>query len=636
MSGKNGLPKYLFRMGDTFYARVAIPKQLRGFFSGKDIILRSLKTGDPKIAESRKDIEVGRIKAEFERLFNLDPFAAAVSVATVRWQMDSEGKQATLTTTEDTTSTIGALGIAARTEADPERRAAVEARQRAMLETSRAGMSGWQTELLSRSGRFAPLPIDVADPAAIRSWIRSANNLLEFLEGGGDATGSTPLHEMAAFVSGGELGEVAKAQVLQEIPAALLPRRARPYLAQARSGAVPDDDNITLGDLITRFFADDKRACMDPLTQRNYAIPVAIMKEVLGETTPVRVIRRDDVRKVQQVIRYLPAKARENPRYREMTWEQIADAAKADRESGINVPALKSSTRNTYIRHMGTIFAYALDEGKVEFNPALGLTVRLPEDRDEECKEPFTPEDLRAMFPRTYRLEGLNWVPLIMLYHGMRPTEAAQLDTADVILVDGVWAFDLTTETKGAVGSDRWGDKSLKNDRSTVRRIPIHQRLLDLGFLDYLQSRIAAGERKVFDVKGYSQAGYFESIRHEFTTWLDAVGVKRSNTTPHSLRHTWATASFRVVDDALRKIIGGWSVGKGVDVATYLHTNHLSMADMKAELDKVTFDVLTADEVPGRAHPGLIAWKRVRRGRRKATEQQSLKTKRLIASKRMV
>jgi integrase len=236
------------------------------------------------------------------------------------------------------------------------------------------------------------------------------------------------------------------------------------------------------------------------------------------------------------------------------------------------------------------------------------------EDREELGKAPFTANDLRRMFPSTYLVEGLNWLPLVMLYHGMRPTEAAQLDTADVIQVDGVWAFDISEETKGALGRARWGDKSLKNDRPTPRRIPIHQKILDRGFLDYLRSRVEAAERKLFAVKCYGEAGYFESIRHEFTQWLEAVGVKRSNTSPHSMRHTWMTAAFPVVDDPLRKIMGGWTLGKGVDVSVYLHTHHLSMADMKAALDKVAFDILTADEDPANAHPGLIAVQRARRG----------------------
>lgn len=633
MSKRNGLPRYLFLIGGTFYARIAIPKPLRGFYGGQDIIIRSLGTGDQRIAEDRKDIAIGEIKAEFERLFSRDPFGMVTAGPAIRWQAEANGPGTTMTAGEGEALSIGALSVQAMTADDPERKAAFEARKRAMLETARARVTDWRGDLAARRGRFAPPPVAVADPATVRGWIQQANSLLEFLEGDKGPDGTMPLHEVAAFVSGGDLGEVARAQVEHEIPAALLPQRAGPYLARARSNAVPDDDNITLGDLVARFFADDKRACLNASTQRNYTVTVEIMKEVLGETTPVRAIKRDDIRKVQQIIRHLPARAKDSDRFQGITYQQMADTARTARENGEDVPALKSGARNKYIRNIGTIFAYAMQEGKVEANPALGLTIRLPEDRDEDPKEPFTADDLRAMFPRTYRVEGLNWLPLVMLFHGMRPTEAAQMDTTDVIQVDGVWAFDISAETKGATGAERWSDKSLKNDSSTPRRIPIHQRILDLGFLDYLQSRTQAGERKVFAVKSYGEAGYFESIRHEFTEWLNAVGAKRANTSPHSLRHNWGTAAFRVVDDPLRKIMGGWTLGKGVDVAKYLHTNRLSLADMKAYLDKVTFDVLTADEDPARAHPALIAAPRVRRGKAEEATPKRPRKRRLVPGK---
>lgn len=633
MSKANGLSRYLFKKGETFYARVAIPKALRGFYGGKDIILRSLGTGDIKIAENQKDIAVGDIKREFERLSSLSPFEMVTAAAGLRWEANPSGQGATITPAEGGSSALGALAVEAMKTDDPERRAEIEQRKRALLEAERTRVTDWRGDLAARRGRFALPPIGAAPPEAVRSWIRDANTLFEFLEGEQGGEPMAPLHELAAVLSGGAPGEVVRAQIAHEIPAALLPARARPYLAQARSNAVPDDDNITLAELVRRFFADDRRACLDPATRRNYTVTVEIMKEVLGENTPVRAIRRDDLRRVQQVIRHLPARAKDSERFQGMTYAQIAEAAKAARETGEDLPALKSGTRNKYIRNLGTMFQYAEDERKIDANPALGLTIHLPEDKDEDGKEPFTDDDLRAMFPRTYRVEGLNWLPLVMLFHGLRPTEAAQLDTDDVIKVDGVWAFDISDETKGATGAARRGDKSLKNDRSTPRRVPIHQRILDLGFLAYRDTRKAAGESKLFAVKRYGEAGHFESIRHEFTAWLKAVGVKRPTTGPHSFRHNWGTASFRVVEDPLRKVMGGWTLGKGVDVQDYLHTHRLSLVDMKAELDKVAFDVLTAEEDPARAHPGLIAAPRARRGRPETPEAKRPRKRRLIPGK---
>jgi integrase len=631
MGKKNGLSRYLFRKGDTFYVRMAIPKPLRTFFGGKDILIRSLGTRDPKVAENRKDIEVGQIKAEFERLANQDPLAPQAVGSLVRWETEAAG--ATLAAIGGGEAlTLGALSVEAMTTDDPQRKAELEARKRAMLESARGGALDWQRDLAARRGRFALTPQAVVDPSQARQWIREANTLLDFQEGGGDADEAMPLAEVAAMVSGADLGEIARAQIAEEIPAALLPARARPYLARPRPRGVPSDDNITLGDLIERFFADSHRANLAVVTRRNYETTVRILKEVLGENVAVRSIGRDDIRRVQDVILNLPAPdAKRDGRFDGMDFRRMAQTVKTARAKGEIVPCLMSGTRNKYLRNISTIFTYALNEQKIDAHPALGLTLHLPDDRQEEGKEPFGPDDLRAMFPRAYRVEGLNWLPLVMLYHGLRPSEAAQLDVADVMETDGVWAIDISDQTRGADGAARWGDKSLKNDRSTPRRIPIHQRMLDLGFLDYLKARQQAGERKLFAVKRYGQAGYFASIRDDFAAWLAAVGVKRSTTSPHSLRHTWNTTAFPVMDDRIRKIIGGWTLGKGVDVRTYLHTNRLSLADMKRELDKVAFEVLSAEVDSARAHPGLIGMQR--RFRPGEIALKSPKKKRLVPGK---
>ena len=636
MGKKSGLSRYMFRKGDTFYVRMAIPKPLRGFFGGKDIIIRSLGTGDPRIAEDRRDIEVGRIKAEFESLAHQDPFARHAVGALFRWEAFSEATGASMEAGgEGKTLALGALAVEAMTTSDPALRAELEARKQAMLGVARLGAVDWRGELTARRGRFALPPQPVADPAKVRQWIREANTLLEFLEGGKASGEAMPLDEVAAVVSGANLGVIAKAQIAEEIPAALLPARARPYLARSRSKDVPGDDNITLGDLIERFFADTHRANLAVGTRRNYETTVRILKEVLGENVALRAIGRDDIRRVQDVIINLPSpEARRGDRFEGMDFRRMAQTVKSARDHGEIIPCLMSGTRNKYLRNIGTIFTYALNEQKIDAHPALGLTLHLPDDRQEEGREPFSQDDLRAMFHGAYRVEGLNWLPLAMLYHGLRPSEAAQLDVADVMEIDGVWAFDISEQTKEAEGAARWGDKALKNDISTPRRIPIHQRFLDLGFLDYRLARQEAGERKLFAVKRYGQAGYFASIRDEFSAWLTAVGVKRSTTSPHSLRHTWNTTAFPVMDDRIRKILGGWTLGKGVDVRSYLHIHRLSLADMKADLDKVVFDILNSDADPARSHHGLIVAEEI--CRRGPDKMMRPKRKRLVPGKERV
>lgn len=282
-----------------------------------------------------------------------------------------------------------------------------------------------------------------------------------------------------------------------------------------------------------------------------------------------------------------------------MTYVQIAEQVKALRKAGKRVEVVNGVTRNKYLRNIGTLFGYAFKENMIDTNPAQGLTVWFTEDGDDEGKSAFTLDELRLLLPKkSYPLTGNWFMPLCALYGSLRPTELAQIDVADIILVDGVWCFDITDITRGAEGADRRRNKKVKNAPS-IRRIPIHQRSIDLGFLDHVERRRKSGHKKVFNVRKVA-GSYFLSVYDEFREWMVAAGVKAPDKadgkTFHCFRHNWNTGMIAArTNDNLRRIMGGWTIGKGVDVRTYLTTQNLDMRDLKKEIDKLDFHIL-ADE----------------------------------------
>lgn len=580
------LPQYMTKQKNTYYVRVPVPKPLWPFYQHRSI-LRSLQTTDFIKAKTRLAIEVGKIKAEFDKLSNADPFEAV------------EG-----------TSQLGKLALQIALEDDPARKAALVQRQRALLDRIRDEVNTVKDELLDGRAAFKREQADLLTDGEALSAIMDADGLVKHdrrLDG-------FKLHELAEMASGKRLSAIAKAQILDAIPDALVPAYLKPYLSLKQSSTVPSARNVTLAHLVERFYAYQREKRRDPETKRNYDVVVAILLDVLGKNTPVRSITREAIRVVQDVIVHLPPNVSRKPEFKGMSYAKVADVVKRQLGTGKEVERLMSRTRNKYLRGIGTIFKFAVTEMMIDANPALNLSVHHDEDQNEDSRELFSTDDLNAMFPRAYKLEGLNWIPLFMLYAGLRPTEAAQLDVADIIEIKGVWCFDIDKETKGKTGAARWGDKSLKN-KASKRIVPIHQKLIDLGFLDYFRSR--AGQFKLFEVRRYGNAGYFSSIRQEFFAWMDAVKVRSELKVPHSFRHTWRTAAFQAIHrQDLVKMMGGWSLGKGADVQTYLHPHHIDMAALKAELDKVQFDVLTAEARTDRQHDGLIATERKRRATR--------------------
>ncbi len=169
--------------------------------------------------------------------------------------------------------------------------------------------------------------------------------------------------------------------------------------------------------------------------------------------------------------------------------------------------------------------------------------------------ELFSIEQLNLIFnPETYlpwckHKPSRYWMPLIALFTGMRKEEVAQLRHYDILEENGIAYFDV---------SDSEG-RSLKTDNAK-RKIPIHSRLLDLGFMDYVRSR----RGPLFTDSG-------GAVSHAFIRYLEEIGVKKKGDLRamvfHSLRDTFNQRLFdnTSVQELIRLELMGHSSGGRVD-----------------------------------------------------------------------
>lgn len=151
----------------------------------------------------------------------------------------------------------------------------------------------------------------------------------------------------------------------------------------------------------------------------------------------------------------------------------------------------------------------------------------------------FDTKDLLAIFnPQTYKSRNLPhtfWPPLIALYTGARCNEIAQLYLDDVLNDDPLnpdrWRFMIR------IGPNR-PDQRLKNKFSN-RSIPFHQRLIDLGFIDYLNDVRALGFDRVFpSLRWTKAAGYGDTVSDMFSSYLrNKVKITDPLKVFHSFRH---------------------------------------------------------------------------------------------------
>ncbi len=96
-------------------------------------------------------------------------------------------------------------------------------------------------------------------------------------------------------------------------------------------------------------------------------------------------------------------------------------------------------------------------------------------------KAAFTDEEMGKIIPALLALSAddlprteFKWVALALAFSGARCMEVLQLRQADVRSVDGVMCFDF----------NRGEGNSIKNEPS-LRLVPIHSQLVELGFLKW-------------------------------------------------------------------------------------------------------------------------------------------------------
>lgn len=119
---------------------------------------------------------------------------------------------------------------------------------------------------------------------------------------------------------------------------------------------------------------------------------------------------------------------------------------------------------------------------------------------------------------------------------GARVNEIAQLLLSDVLADDGVYYLNLE--------SDNESGKKLKNANAR-RKIPLHSKLISLGFIDYVNALKDAGYTRLFpELKPHKTKGYGRPVSAWFNESLLAGRLKLERNRSksfHSFRHSVST-----------------------------------------------------------------------------------------------
>ena len=114
------------------------------------------------------------------------------------------------------------------------------------------------------------------------------------------------------------------------------------------------------------------------------------------------------------------------------------------------------------------------------------------------------------------------WIPIIGLYTGARISEIASIKTADVIKKNEIDTVHLR------------GTKTNASDRV----IPLHNDILQIGFLDFVAARRKSGAEMLFDFPIASSNGPGKAASKWYTSYKRKIGLTNQFKVFHSFRPT--------------------------------------------------------------------------------------------------
>lgn len=231
--------------------------------------------------------------------------------------------------------------------------------------------------------------------------------------------------------------------------------------------------------------------------------------------------------------------------------EKLAMKEAGKRAAALDLEPMTGKNLNKVLGFVRAFWNWAeANYDNVPNNPFDGLNVKISgKARDE--RHPFTGNELEKIFHspiytgcQSVRYhntpgdlipndQGIYWVPLMGLFTGCRSGEIIQLRTEDVKLEAGIAFIEVTDEGE---------DLSLKNSGSR-RRIPIHQKLKDLGFLRFVERQRKSKSTRLFpDLPKSSDGTYSTAYSTKFGNTLRALGIKHDRISFHSFRHSFEDA----------------------------------------------------------------------------------------------
>jgi integrase len=198
-------------------------------------------------------------------------------------------------------------------------------------------------------------------------------------------------------------------------------------------------------------------------------------------------------------------------------------------------------TNHSYMSACSQFFKWCTLVEYIKSNPFENIKLgQKPLKKKYEQRQRWSKEQLHKLFSHIqFRFNESDseykyadyWVPLICLFSGMRVSEACQLGTDKILKIDNIYVFDV----------DSADENTQLKTLNAYRQIPIHSKLISLGFLDFVTSRKVAEEKLLFNEKPLGKyVDWSKRIGGRFVGVFNRIGLAANERpTLYGLRHTF-------------------------------------------------------------------------------------------------
>lgn len=215
------------------------------------------------------------------------------------------------------------------------------------------------------------------------------------------------------------------------------------------------------------------------------------------------------------------------------------------------------TVRHKYLGAVKPVFGWGVSNKLITSNPVIGVKVSVPRRERTRTERGYSDAEakivLRAALAinteeeRTFIAFARRWLPWLCAYTGARGSEIAQLRAEDLGQTEGgVWYVKVTPEA----GSQKGG---------FARLVALHPHLIEQGFVKAVNKRSGPlfydPKRKT---KGSNGNPQYKKVAQRVADWVRELGVTDRELQPnHGWRHRFATVARGRMDPDIRRAFIG-------------------------------------------------------------------------------